>query len=373
MDSSRLQAEDAVAFAAVFRSHTVLVVGAGASCEAGLPSGDKLKEDIARLLDFGFDAFGNQHYGKGDSRIVKAFKTLCEAPDTARERFSQLVHGAWRIRDVIPDGAISIDNFLDAHRNDAELVTSGKLAIVKSILDAEAGSKLKSYDHSGRFRLSDLRGTWYIKLLHMMTENVSKEAASRSVERLSIITFNYDRCIERFLPQALSDYFDISDEEACELVRQIPIFHPYGSIGPLPWQAIKGHVSYGDNDHADLNCAAGRIKTFTEGLADEAILEPMHSVLEAADRIVFLGFAFHPINMKVLTPPNACAARDIFATTLNLSKADEIVIEDDIFEMLGRRHDNLSERMSMQPEMANMECFPFFQQYFRSLSAEARN
>jgi hypothetical protein len=207
----------------------------------------------------------------------------------------------------------------------------------------------------------------------MMTENVAKEQAELAVQRLSVITFNYDRCIERFLPQALADYFEIGDEPACELVRQIPIYHPYGSIGPLPWQVANGAVPYGHNTQADLIAAADRIKTFTEGLADEAILDPMHEILEDADRIVFLGFAFHPINMKLLTPPNASSAREILATTLDMSKADEVVIEDHIFELLGRRTASMTERLSMQPEMANMKCGPFFQQYFRSLSAGARD
>ena len=59
----------------MFKSDTVLVVGAGASCEAGLPSGDKLKEHIARLLNFKFDNFGAGPL-QGDSRIYHALKTI---------------------------------------------------------------------------------------------------------------------------------------------------------------------------------------------------------------------------------------------------------------------------------------------------------
>lgn len=57
----------------MFKSKTVFIVGAGASCEAGLPSGDTLKERIAELLDIRFNDWGSDQIS-GDRRIVKALR-----------------------------------------------------------------------------------------------------------------------------------------------------------------------------------------------------------------------------------------------------------------------------------------------------------
>jgi NAD-dependent SIR2 family protein deacetylase len=44
----------------MFRSKTLFVVGAGASSEAGLPTGYELKNKIAELLNFHFEHFEQQ-------------------------------------------------------------------------------------------------------------------------------------------------------------------------------------------------------------------------------------------------------------------------------------------------------------------------
>ena len=95
----------------------------------------------------------------------------------------------------------------------------------------------------------------------------------------------------------------------------------------------------------------------------------MHDEIMEAETIVFLGFAFHPLNMKLLTPPNGAYPRRIFATTFGMSDADEQVIKNDIWRMLGRKEISLSSLE--EPEFAQVTCADFFQQYFRSMSASA--
>lgn len=93
----------------------------------------------------------------------------------------------------------------------------------------------------------------------------------------------------------------------------------------------------------------------------------MHNEIMEADTIVFLGFAFHPLNMRLLAPPSIASPRRIFATTLGMSDADETVIENDIWRTLGKRELKLDE--PVKPEFAKVTGAEFFQQYFRSMSA----
>ena len=245
----------------------------------------------------------------------------------------------------------------------------GKLAIVKSILDAEGASKLQNKDRGDhRFDLRALVDTWYVGFFQMLTENVSRDDVSNVFDNVSIITFNYDRCIERFLVQSLIDYCGISDVEAQALVSKLTIIHPYGKVGALPWQDRAGGVPFGSGS-TDLLSTSRQIKTFTEGLDDEALLASIHSEVTAAETLVFLGFAFHPSNMTLLTPKTECNTKRIFATTLGLSKADEEVIEDDILKMIGKDDLPFSDAFAFRPVFANMTGGDFFKQYFRSLSA----
>jgi hypothetical protein len=345
-----------------------LIIGAGASCEAGLPSGEGLKKQIAEVLDIRYDDWG-QHLQSGDKQIVETLRAV--AREENERSLSPYLEKAWRIRDIVPTAAISIDNYLDAHRGDAKMELCGKLGIVKSILMAEAGSKLKRQkdDELGKFNLRDLGGTWYVSFLNMLTEQVGREDAASALDNVSIITFNYDRCIERFLAQALADYYDFRPEQGQGLVNSMPIYHPYGVVGCLPWQSVPNRgIEFGSTAR-DLRQITGQIKTFTEGLDDENMLRSMRSAVAEAETVVFLGFAFHPINMELLRPTGETAVKRIFATTLGLSDSDEGVIEDDIAKMLNRDSMDFFHDPTLKPQMVKMTCGDFFKHFFRSLSA----
>lgn len=351
----------------MFKSKTVFIVGAGASCEADLPSGDKLKGQIASLLDIRFDDGWNQ--SSGDHAITHALRQVVKLPDGRQGNINPYLQKAWRIRDVVPAAAISIDNFLDAHRGDQAMELCGKLGIVRSILNAEASSKLAPPERGqDRFSLRRLAGTWYVGFFQMLTENVAKADVASVFDNVSIITFNYDRCIERFIVQALADYYELDDGHAAEIASKLRIYHPYGQVGRLPWQQMRGSVPFGAQSE-NLLSLAGQIKTFTEGLDDEDLVARMHGEIMEADTLVFLGFAFHPINMELLTPPDEGMVRRVFGTTYGMSKADEAEIAGDITRLLRRHALEFHEQVELQPELASVTSGEFFKQYFRSMSA----
>ena len=153
---------------------TVFIVGAGASCEAELPAGDKLKEHIATALDIRFDDWG-QRQVSGDTVIMQCIWDQVTGPDGRRGDANPLRKKAIFIRDNVRFGAISIDNFIDAHKKDGEIEFVGKLAIARSILQAEAKFKLKVVnDGNGRFDPTRMINTWYMFIHQLLTENLDK-------------------------------------------------------------------------------------------------------------------------------------------------------------------------------------------------------
>ena len=352
----------------MFRSKTVFVVGAGASNEVNLPTGNDLKGRIAQALDIKFDHWTQM---TGDRRIAHFFREYVKLDADRHGNINPLLKKCWQIRDVMPVAAISIDNYIDAHRGDKDLELCGKLGIVKCILDAESSSKLKFKESSERYDLPELQDTWYMSFLRMLTEGVSRDDVGSIFDNLSIITFNYDRCIEHFLPQALADLYNLSLSDMQLLVGKLRIYHPYGQVGPLPWQDRQNGIAYGYNEWADLLVIAEKIKTFTEGMHSGRDLSPIRQFVAQAETIVFLGFAFHAQNLELISPDIPMATRRIFATVKGISHSDEQEIVRDLKRMHISSNIGGSEYKEPKVSLLNDTCNSLFHHFWRSLPAAA--
>jgi hypothetical protein len=200
----------------------VLVVGAGASRELNLPVGAELKDTISKLLDIRFD-FSRQK--SGDHAICEALRLFALQNDGARD-VNPYLHAAWHVRDAMPQ-AISIDNFIDTHQGDRKIELCGKLAIVKSILDAERNSLIFVDRFSGDGRL-DFRKTeqcWLQPFFRLLTETCRYVDLRTRLKQVSFVIFNYDRCIEHYLYFALQNYYKISESAVAELLSEVEFLH----------------------------------------------------------------------------------------------------------------------------------------------------
>jgi hypothetical protein len=173
----------------------VIVVGAGASKEFGLPVGAELKSIISEKLDIRYDDWG--------SRVVMGDRAIA---DTLRKISSEEIslndyqRAGWIIRDNM-DLAPSIDNYLDTHSGNEALVKVGKLAICSAILDAEKQSLLAgSQNDYGNFSLnfSHIKETWLGKLFTILVSGRNFEGFLEALKSIKFISFNYDRCIQNF-------------------------------------------------------------------------------------------------------------------------------------------------------------------------------
>lgn len=300
---------------------TVFILGAGASYELGLPLGEELKVQIAKLLDIRFADGHNQSHG--DYQIAHALRSL--AQEQTETSYNDLLRKCWLLRDALP-GAISIDNLIDAHRNDPDIAEIGKLGISKAILLAEQKSKLyrKPTDRD-ELVFSQLSGTYLIPLFQLLTEGVAKEQAEEIFSNVAFVIFNYDRTIEQYFPLALERYYGFSKQEAEEIFSHAKIVHPYGRVGVFGRGKSLASAAFGADD-CNLRSIAQGIRTFSEGVADEQAEDEITSVIRTAEQVVFLGFAFHPLNMAILStemmdPDQEIGLSAIFGTTMGLSDA----------------------------------------------------
>lgn len=341
-----------------------LIVGAGASKELGLPIGAELKQKIASLLDIRFD-FSQQL--SGDYKIKSAIEAAVRQPGGHRD-INPHLHAAWRIRDAMPQ-AISIDNFIDNHQGDEKIELCGKLAIVRSILDAEKRSTIY-VDPSNRkngINYSITETCWLNSFTQLLTENCRAGDVADRLSSVSFVIFNYDRCIEHYLYHALQNYYKINDGQAAEIFNAAHFFHPYGSVGMLPWQGKKNVASFGGDLHSDdLLDNARQIKTFTEGTdQDSSEISGIRHSVATSDNLLFLGFAFHKLNMQLISPKETKFRdqdnRRNFATAFGLSKSDSNAIRTEISTMRGCRPE--------QTEIRNdLKCHAIFSEYTRGIS-----
>lgn len=248
-----------------------------------------------------------------------------------------LQRAARLISEAMPH-AISIDNFINAHRDSPFVECCAKLAIVWAILQAENRCCLNSTTgQSGRdIDFWSLEGSWLNQFMQLLTEECDRAALPGRLAAVSLVIFNYDRCVEQFICHWLSIYYGISTADAAELVMQIAIFHPYGQVGFLPWRRAEISVPFGEEpDSETLFKLTSQIKTFTEGTdPNSSDIENLRANLIEAERVVFLGFAFHPLNMGLLWglhpsggpgAPTSC-----YGTAYKVSQNDVRIIEADL-------------------------------------------
>ena len=90
---------------------TVFIIGAGASKEVGLPTGEELKEKIIQLLNIRFKLDRRE---TGDDIITGAlFEKVKEK--RVQGDINPYLYEAWHIRDALPQAG-SIDNFIDTQK-----------------------------------------------------------------------------------------------------------------------------------------------------------------------------------------------------------------------------------------------------------------
>ncbi len=257
--------------------------------------------------------------------------------------FAELASASRRIRAAMPL-APSIDNYIDAHNADRTVERCGKLAIVRTILAAEGRSTLMVPPGGDTLDFGGLKDVWLVSLMKLLVENCRVDELAARLENITFIVFNYDRCIEHFLYHAIQTYYSIDAYRASEIIDSLEVFHPYGSIGVLPHHGGASVVDFGGEvNSSQLVALSSQIRTFTEGTDEESSeIIAIRSRIRQSSRLIFLGFAYHPLNMELLmhegrqrTDP--VRPKDIYGTVFQMSDNDNDKIEAEIKKVLQPR------------------------------------
>lgn len=325
----------------------VLVVGAGASNEVGLPLGSDLKKRIATALNHEYE-FGQLKRGAGSAFIESAYKLIVQKANNGLVGdINPYVKAGWMVRDGMSQ-ALSIDNYLDAHKDNHLMIETAKLAIAEVILLSErnSGLHLNPLEQKYKLNFSTLESTWYGHFFKLLTEGCQVEKIAERLSSVAIVTFNYDRCIEQYLHEALMNYYHIDSAYAIELMSELQIFHPYGYLGELKWPSAFPNVSFGGEIHShQLIEVSGKIKTFTEGTDEDSseILE-IRDCIEGAEKIVFLGFAYGKQNLDLLYTPKSSeyiSNAQVYGTAFQMSDINTKLIREDLFRLGGYAKENV--------------------------------
>jgi hypothetical protein len=233
------------------RTRVLLILGAGASAEFGLPVGAKLKSAIAQGVNLNVE---RGEVLSGDSGLFETFKRYCSDRSRATEMGREL-------GDVLRT-LNTIDEALHFLSSQPDSVVLGKLAIVRNILAGERDSAL-GLGSDGDPGLERASATWIAQFFSMVLEGLKREAVGECLANVTVINFNYDRSLEHYLFWALQQFGHVERDIAKLAVRRMNVVRPYGSIGKLDWDDELG-IAYGDVGAASRNfpLVASNIRTF---------------------------------------------------------------------------------------------------------------
>lgn len=290
---------------------SVFILGAGASRPYGFPIGTRLLEHMYNQL------------------TEQSFVHLLM--DTLYKREEKVFENEIRqFRDNL-DCADSIDDLIARLSLRNKIFASiGKICIVYTLSQFE-DRKLLTYSETNhddargmRIRYRFVRG-WYSRIWSLLYEQAYR-LEDILKNKVTFITFNYDRSLEQFLYKKAKGLLCGSEEEADAVMSDFieeKVIHIYGKIGALPWERRQPSVTSDyapvipmrelrplrnkdpyqrDAVYRQLLSLSDQIITYNEAVNDRELRRRTHNAIRNAHTISFLGFGYHEPNLRVLCP-----------------------------------------------------------------------
>jgi hypothetical protein len=153
---------------------------------------------------------------------------------------------------------------------------------------------------------------WYLHL----SETLNSSFDEFENNKLSIITFNYDRSLDHYLFSSLRNWHGKSVDECIEKLAKVPIIHVYGQLGtiPYPQHGCRQYRPLGEVESIEYGAVVDAAHGITLLHEKESELQEVHKLLTAAERVCFLGFSYHPLNLARLALKNSTMSRRVFGT-----------------------------------------------------------
>ncbi len=281
----------------ILYNNVVLVLGAGASQPYEFPTGDQIKDQMVECL-------------KSDEFMEQIIQELGLSPFSGKEAIE-----VFR-KEIDAARSTSIDKFIarQGHVNKRRIA---KMAIAKILLEKED------------LKILDRRNSWYLELYKILDRD--SNLSTFGDNKISIITFNYDRSLEYFLFSRLEgDYGKERRDEIIIQLKKLKIIHINGCLGVLPWQHSHGCLEYAQGRkfyRYSMIVDGLRIVGEPDGTVnDRAIISEAQEVISTADQIYFLGLGYDKRNLDLLNLELINECNLLFGTRYGLTSHLQDVI-----------------------------------------------
>lgn len=137
-------------------------------------------------------------------------------------------------------------------------------------------------------------------IYHYLFSKMVHKCSEITNNKISFITFNYDRSLEHFLQVALTSATDAPLSSGSLELLGLPITHVHGSLGDLPWQNqfSKKYEPFSISSLSDEKIrgeilqASKNIKVISEREKSKEY-EQAKEIIHGSENIIFIGFSFH--------------------------------------------------------------------------------
>jgi hypothetical protein len=222
---------------------------------------------------------------------------------------------------------ISIDKYLNINQS---FLSIGIHSIAAEIYNSEKHSNLPFFSNS-------IKGDWYSYLYQKMIEGLDtkKDLLRIHENKISFITFNYDRSLEHYLFETywgLLKNAGVNWFEAAKAFAKIPIYHVYGKIGNLPYQLDEepdlnkiydsNWIKYGHKNVEPFEASMKihkMINLIYEDRIKDIDIEIARKMIGDSDKVLFLGFGYDKRNLKLLGVPELLAGKQVFGTAKGMT------------------------------------------------------
>lgn len=268
--------------------NTLFILGAGASRPFGYPTGKELREMILKNLSY-----------PPHSENAKRYSLFSEL-GFDEKKISKFIEA------FLKSTLYSIDTFLEKR---SEFLEIGKVAIADVLIPYENENRLFS-----------INGDWYGYLFNRLMPNCAFEMFAEN--KISFVTFNYDRSLEHYLFSSLLYAYGKLPEEVIAVMNKIKIIHMYGQLDYLPWQKENGQpydARQGQRvDRLKSSAEAIRIVHEDVDIDRNEVFKEVHTLIKDAKNVYFLGFGYYEMNLDRLKIKDFMYERNIRGTSLEL-------------------------------------------------------
>ena len=321
----------------MIEQETLFILGAGASVPYKYPTGKGLRIFICHEL-------------------LKQYQNIINVPSGHLKKSEAFVAMEQFIDKFEKSSIPSIDQYLACNPT---LINIGKKAIVLSILIHEKRSRLRE-------RIEDPMQDWYSLLYGKMIEGFSSPDSFKQFKgnKVSFITFNYDRSLEHFIYESFINSFSENKDIQLFISSSVnpednlipfPFIHVYGQVEDIEF---KGGHSYGLAPDLDrVNRLRKNIRVIGE--RTEGQERQITELFNKAEKIFFLGFGYAYENLGVLKIPKfKSSEKEIYGTAKDYTKKEIYSVEKKL-----KKHITAIHTAPDNPIIQDMDCYQLLREY----------